>query len=142
MPQRQVSTMHSISTFTVSRERQKPASSMVKPTCMPKTRKAANNVQRVLIGFTISEAFTPLSAANTRVPSSPELKATSSRTRPRPMALPPHSSNPYRRHSEFRNRHDSRDIFPDRDSFARGVDVEHIVTSLLRTSSSYETNVA
>src|SRR5882724_13180058 len=40
-PQRQVSTMHSISTLTVSRERQKPASSMEKPTCMPKTRNAA-----------------------------------------------------------------------------------------------------
>src|SRR5258705_391422 len=40
-PQRQVSTMHSIKTLTVSRERQKPASSMVKPTCIPKTRNAA-----------------------------------------------------------------------------------------------------
>jgi len=45
MPQRQVSTMHSISTLTVSRERQKPASSMVKPTGMPKTRNAATSVQ-------------------------------------------------------------------------------------------------
>src|SRR5947207_15902781 len=131
MPHRQVSTMHSMRTFTVSRDRQKPASSMVKPTCMPKTRKAANNVQTVLIRLKISEAFTPLSAANTRVPSSPELKATSNRTKPRPIPFPPQSSNPYRRHSESRNRHDSRDTFPDRDSFARGLDVERIVTPLL-----------
>src|ERR1700675_995676 len=58
MPQRQVSTTHSISTFTVSRERQKPASSMVKPTCMPNTRKAATSVQAVLRGFTTSAAST------------------------------------------------------------------------------------
>src|SRR6185437_11346007 len=51
MPQRHVSKTHSTSTLTVSRERQKPASSMVKPTCMPKTRKAAINVQTVLSGL-------------------------------------------------------------------------------------------
>src|SRR5437016_14411648 len=45
--------MHSMSTLTVSRERQKPASSIVKPTCMPKTRNAATNVHVVLIGLTI-----------------------------------------------------------------------------------------
>ena len=43
--------MHSISTLTVSRERQKPASSMVKPTCMPNTRNAATSVHTVLIGI-------------------------------------------------------------------------------------------
>ena len=53
-PQRQVSTMHSMSTLTVSRERQKPASSIVKPTCMPNTRNAATSVHTVLIGLTMS----------------------------------------------------------------------------------------
>ena len=57
--------MHSISTLTVSRERQKPASSMVKPTCMPKTRKAATSVQTVLIGLTMSLPFRTGSAAKT-----------------------------------------------------------------------------
>src|SRR5882724_7688174 len=58
MPQRQVSTTHSMSTFTVSRERQKPASSIVKPTCMPKTKNAATNTQVVLIGLTASPPLT------------------------------------------------------------------------------------
>ena len=49
--------MHSMSTFTVSRERQKPASSIVKPTCMPNTRKAATSVHTVLIGLTMSLFF-------------------------------------------------------------------------------------
>jgi Amt family ammonium transporter len=40
---RQVSTIHSISTLTVSRDRQKPASSIVKPTCIPNTRNAATS---------------------------------------------------------------------------------------------------
>src|SRR5216110_2426137 len=66
MPQRQVSTMHSIRTLTVSRERQKPASSMVKPTCIPNTRNAATNVQTVLSGLTTSAALTTASAARTR----------------------------------------------------------------------------
>ena len=58
MPQRQVSTTHSTSTFTVSRERQKPASSIVKPTCMPNTRNAATSVHAVLTGLTMSAALT------------------------------------------------------------------------------------
>src|SRR5579871_2458513 len=58
MPQRHVSTTHSISTFTVSRERQKPASSIVKPTCMPNTRNAATSVQVVFTGLTMSPGFT------------------------------------------------------------------------------------
>src|SRR5215813_12982975 len=57
MPQRQVSTTHSTSTLTVSRERQKPASSIVKPTCIPNTRNAATNVHVVLIGLTTSLDF-------------------------------------------------------------------------------------
>src|ERR1035438_10205133 len=57
-PQRQVSKTHSTSTFTVSRERQNPASSMTKPTCMAKTRKAAISVQTVLSGLTMSLART------------------------------------------------------------------------------------
>ena len=60
--------MHSISTFTVSRERQKPASSIVKPTCIPKTRNAAISVQTVLIGLTMSLPLRAGSAAKTRKP--------------------------------------------------------------------------
>ena len=61
--------MHSISTLTVSRERQKPASSMVKPTCMPNTRNAAISVQTVLIGLTMSLPLSTGSAAKVRKPS-------------------------------------------------------------------------
>src|SRR3984957_6309954 len=61
MPQKQVPLTHSTSTFTVSRERQKPASSMVKPACMPNTRKPAISVQSVFIGlisvFLVLSAF-------------------------------------------------------------------------------------
>src|SRR5581483_9861667 len=38
--------MHSMRTFTVSRDLQKPASSIVKPACMPNTRNAARSVVR------------------------------------------------------------------------------------------------
>src|SRR5580698_3821683 len=58
MPQRHVSTTHSMSTLTVSRDRQKPASSIVNPTCMPNTRNAATSVHTVLIGLMMSEALT------------------------------------------------------------------------------------
>src|SRR6476620_2263149 len=51
MPQTQVSNTHSTSTLTVSRDRQKPASSIVKPACMANTRNAATSVQTVLIGL-------------------------------------------------------------------------------------------
>src|SRR6185436_5209462 len=51
IPQRHVSTIHSISTFTVSRDRQNPASNIVNPTCMPNTRKAAISVQTVFRGL-------------------------------------------------------------------------------------------
>src|SRR6201995_407786 len=51
MPQRHVSTIHSMSTLTVSRERQKPASSMVKPACMPNPRNAATTFQPPLMGL-------------------------------------------------------------------------------------------
>ena len=50
--------MHSMSTLTVSRERQKPASSMVKPTCMPKTRNATISVHMVFTGLIRSFAAT------------------------------------------------------------------------------------
>ena len=55
--------MHSISTLTVSRERQKPASSIVKPTCMPNTRNAATSVHAVLTGLTMSLPLSCGSAA-------------------------------------------------------------------------------
>ena len=50
-PQTQVSKTHSTSTLTVSRFRQKPASSMVKPACMPNTRNAPSSTQPVLTGL-------------------------------------------------------------------------------------------
>ncbi len=50
-PQTQVSNTHSTSTLTVSRSRQKPASSIVKPACMPNTRNAPSRTQPVLSGL-------------------------------------------------------------------------------------------
>ena len=50
-PHRQVSNTHSTSTLTVSRERQKPASSIVNPACMPNTRNAATSVHTVFNGL-------------------------------------------------------------------------------------------
>ena len=73
-PQRQVSTTHSMRTLTVSRVRQNPASSMVKPTCIPKTRNAATSVHAVLTGLTISLPRRLGSAAKTRWPKRPGLK--------------------------------------------------------------------
>src|SRR6266404_904585 len=110
-PQRQVSTMHSINTFTVSRERQKPASSIVKPTCMPKTRKAARSVHTVLIGLTISVALTSASAACALRPTKSGRKATPAISKATPSPLPIKSNPPYRRHSGSRSRTPNRDIF-------------------------------
>src|SRR5436190_841497 len=50
-PQMQVSTMPSTRMLIDSRDRAKPASSMTNPTCMPKTRNAAINVQAVLMAL-------------------------------------------------------------------------------------------
>ena len=55
-PHRQVSTMHSARTLTVSRDRAKPASRPMNPACMKNTRNAAMSVHIVLIGFTSSFA--------------------------------------------------------------------------------------
>ena len=63
-----MSTTHSMSTFTVSRDRQKPASSMVKPACMPKTRNAAISVQTVLMGLTMSLPLSTTSSACAGLP--------------------------------------------------------------------------
>src|SRR6476660_7449967 len=59
-PQTHVSNMHSTSTLTVSRSLQKPASSMVKPACMPNTRNAPSKTQAVLIGLMMSPPFVVL----------------------------------------------------------------------------------
>ena len=48
--------MHSRRTFTVSRERAKPASRAMNPACMKKTRKAVTRTQMVFTGFTSSLA--------------------------------------------------------------------------------------
>src|ERR1700680_4246772 len=50
-PQRQVSTIPSTRMLIDSRDRAKPASSITKPTCMQKTRKAAISVQAVLMAL-------------------------------------------------------------------------------------------
>src|SRR6267143_1799341 len=110
-PQRQVSTMHSIKTFTVSRERQKPASSIVKPTCMPKTRKAARSVHTVLSGLTTSAALTSPSAANALRPTRSGRKTTAAISKATPSPFPIKSNPPYRRHSGSRSRTPNRDIF-------------------------------
>src|SRR6266852_2638275 len=110
-PQRQVSTIHSIKTFTVSRERQKPASSIVKPTCIPKTKKAARSVHTVLIGLTTSAALTSPSAANALRPIKSGRKATAAISKATPSPFPIKSNPPYRRHSGSRSRTPNRDIF-------------------------------
>ena len=51
MPQMQVSTMPSTRMLIDSRDRAKPASSITKPTCMPKTRNAAISIHTVLIAL-------------------------------------------------------------------------------------------
>src|SRR6266404_1516407 len=110
-PQRQVSTMHSMRTFTVSRERQKPASSIVKPTCIANTRNAARSVHTVLIGFTMSVAFTSPSAANALRPIKSGRKATAAISKATLSPFPIKSNPPYRRHSGSRSRTPNRDIF-------------------------------
>ncbi len=55
-PHRNVSTTHSVRTFTVSRERANPASSAMNPACMKNTRNAVTRTQTVLTGFTRSLA--------------------------------------------------------------------------------------
>src|SRR5882672_10639124 len=110
-PQRQVSTMHSINTFTVSRERQKPASSIVKPTCIAKTRKAASSVHTVLIGLTTSAALTSPSAANALRPIKSGRKTKPAISKATLSPLPIKSNPPYRRHSGSRSRTPNRDIF-------------------------------
>src|SRR5436305_5699941 len=65
-PQMQVSAIPSTRIFTDSRERAKPASSITKPTCIPKTRNAATNTQTVLIALISGVgAATPVAALAT-----------------------------------------------------------------------------
>src|ERR1700683_4453258 len=109
MPHRQVSTTHSTSTFTVSRERQKPASSIVNPTCIPNTRNAAISVHAVLTGFTMSLALTVGSAAHTRPNPTHDNSAITHSTSPTPTTLPASSVPPYLLHSGSRSRTASRE---------------------------------
>src|SRR5690242_11348367 len=129
MPQRQVSTTHSTSTFTVSRLRQKPASSIVKPTCIPKTRNAAMRVHAVLIGLITSPALTGASAAYALVKNLPVPIITRSTTSPTPKALPPSNIFPYWRHSGSRNRIRNRESFSDSESLGRALRVADICYS-------------
>src|SRR4029078_4051028 len=55
-PHKHVSTMPSSRMLTVSRVRENPASSIMKPACMKNTRKAAISVHIVLIGLIRSVA--------------------------------------------------------------------------------------
>src|SRR5215467_14685176 len=54
-PQMQVSAMPSTRILTDSRERANPASSITKPTCIQKTRKAASNTHTVFNAFTSAD---------------------------------------------------------------------------------------
>ena len=62
-PQSAVSTMHSSRMLEVSRVRAKPASSIMKPACMKKTRNAVTNTQMVFTGLTMSDAVTSYASA-------------------------------------------------------------------------------
>src|SRR5450756_265644 len=121
MPQRHVSTMHSIRTLTVSFDRQKPASSMVKPTCMPNTRNAAISVQTVLSGFTMSLPLRTGSAAKVRIPSRPGSRTRAVRSSsPTAVSFPVSSSVPNRRHSGSFRRTRKRAAFWIRDILVIG----------------------
>ena len=133
-PQRQVSTMHSIRTFTVSRDRQNPASSMVKPTCIPNTRKAATKVQTVLSGLTTSAALTSTSAARTRPKKRLVITVMMSSTKPMPIALPANRSFPYRRHSGSPKRVFRRVNFSAIGSFLPLCSLANIDRSLIRVN--------
>ena len=72
----------------MTKERQKPASSIVKPTCTPNTRNAAISVHAVLIGLTTSAAFSGASAAYTLAKKIVVTPAMIRRVRPSPTSLP------------------------------------------------------
>ena len=57
IPQRHVSTMHSIMMLTDSLDRANPASRAMKPACMKNTRNAATRVHTVFMGLIKSAAF-------------------------------------------------------------------------------------
>jgi len=68
---------------------------MVKPTCMPNTRKAASKVQSVLIGFTMSAAWTAgASAASAVVKNQSDVTFMIIRTAATPSILPAISNPP------------------------------------------------
>src|SRR5882762_10675361 len=136
MPQRQVSTIHSISTLTVSRDRQKPASSIVKPTCIPKTRNAATSVQTVFRGLTMSFPFSCGSAARALSPSKEGLKnAKPTSSRAIAANFPANMSPAYRRHSGSRMRVPRREILCEKDGFEVDGDEDRFrfITALLLT---------
>ena len=86
--------MPSTRMLTDSRERAKPASSITKPTCMPKTRNAAISVQAVLIALIVS---TGSGASPSAAWATGGMKTDiSARTIIRPIALPLNSSATFR----------------------------------------------
>ena len=87
-PHRNVSTMHSVRTFTVSRDRAKPASSAMNPACMKKTRNAVTSTQTVLTGFTRSFAWCVTSCADAGVSISPTIWLIANSTAITPSILP------------------------------------------------------
>ena len=78
-----------MSTLTVSREREKPASSIVKPGCMPKTRNAAMSVHTVLIGLTMSLPLSTTSSAWAGLPKTFISNATVPSSVATPSIFPP-----------------------------------------------------
>jgi hypothetical protein len=81
----QVSAMPSTRMLTASRERAKPASSISKPTCMQKTRKAAINTHMVLMALISGVASRPGAAACTMPGTTVVMAAT---MMPMPSSLP------------------------------------------------------
>ncbi len=86
----QVSTMPSTRMLIDSRERAKPASSMTKPTCMPKTRKAAISVHTVLMALTSGDGAAAGACAKTADARKTFIAV---KSRIRPMAFPPTSAS-------------------------------------------------
>jgi hypothetical protein len=96
IPQIQVSKIHSIKTLTVSLVRANPASSITKPACIPNTRKAATNVQTVLMEFIMDVSCAEnLSCALATVPIKAGKNFIEKSMIIKPMILPPKIAIPY-----------------------------------------------
>ena len=84
--------MHSMSTLTVSRSREKPASSIMNPACMKNTRNAAISVHMVFTGLIRSFAATAGSCigdAPTTESKKPSANLAATSASATPINLPP-----------------------------------------------------